>query len=202
MSKKIQNDNIFIKRRIINSNQNLHINKSNKLKYLSKQNSTIKALNKSEPLIKNAVYQKPKVKPNSNSYIQNNSFNENNEFLEYQNLEENPKSKEIREKNDKIKEISNNLKENEIKIEKVNKTMIEFLNNKKEDLNISKVWASQMNELEKIQQENLTLKADSIIYREDIIHLSEINKKLNEELEIEKRKILNLIEKVKKVCKF
>ena len=39
-------------------------------------------------------------------------------------------------------------------------------------------YKNQINELEKIQQENLTLKADSIIYREDILHLSEINKKL------------------------
>ena len=48
-----------------------------------------------------------------------------------------------------------------------------------------------MNEYEKMKQENLTLKADAIIYREDILHLSEVNKKLKEELDLVQKKFMN-----------
>ena len=142
----------------------------------------------------NIIYQKPSVKT-SDSQRNTNYINDNNsDYKDNKYFDENSNIRNVIKEN-KIKEMSNNIKENEIKIEKVNKTMIELLNNKMDDLNNTKAWMSQMNELEKIQQENLTLKADSIIYREDIIHLSEVNKKLSEELEIAKRKIFNLITK-------
>lgn len=141
------------------------------------------------------IYKKPLIK--LNDYIsKNNSLEENNNNYKInQILDDNINNKIERNniKDTKIREITNNLKENEIKIEKVNKTMFQILhyNNNEDFINNRK----NEYEIDKIQQENLTLKADSIIYREDIIHLSEINKKLKEELEIEKRKINNLISK-------
>jgi DNA repair exonuclease SbcCD ATPase subunit len=80
----------------------------------------------------------------------------------------------------------------------MNKTMEEIIKKQKEEKNVSKEtkdYYSQINEMERIQQENLTLKADSIIYREDIIHLSEINRKLKLELDLAQNKIFELISK-------
>ena len=181
----------------INLYQNKIINKNiikNHSKYPSSSHTN--KFNNTQNLPNNIVYQKPSIK--LNDYISNNnSLEENNNDYKYNpNYEENQNNIiENNNQDNKIKEISNNLKENEIKLEKVNKTMIELLNNNKEDLNFTQNFGTKEYEIEKIQQENLTLKADSIIYREDIIHLSEINKKLKEELEIEKRKIFNLISK-------
>ena len=161
------------------------------------QNIQNKSFNASAHLPKNIIYQKPTIKiidtssNNINNSINNNEIIDNNNFQDNSQLNNN---QIIRDK--RIKEMSNNLKENEIKLEKVNKTMIDLLNKKKDDLNnISSFSIQNNNDIEKIQQENLTLKSDSIIYREDIIHLTEINKKLTEELELEKRKIYDLISK-------
>ena len=161
------------------------------------QNIQNKSFNASAQLPKNIIYKKPTIKiidtssNNINNSINNNEIIDNNNFQDYSQLNNNQIIKDKR-----IKEMSNNLKENEIKLEKVNKTMIDLLNKKKDDLNnISSFSIQNNNDIEKIQQENLTLKADSIIYREDIIHLTEINKKLTEELELEKRKIYDLISK-------
>ena len=74
--------------------------------------------------------------------------------------------------------------------------MQEILLKQNEDQNISKEYYSQINVLEKIQQENLTLKADLIIYREDILHLSEINRKLKLEYDLSQKKIFDLISKL------
>ena len=49
--------------------------------------------------------------------------------------------------------------------------------------------------MEKIKQENITLKADSIIYREDISNLVQSNDKLTQDLENARKKIMELIEK-------
>ena len=62
-------------------------------------------------------------------------------------------------------------------------------------INDTKYFFNQVNDLEKIQQENITLKADSIIYREDISSLVELNNKYSQDLEIARRKILDLIYK-------
>ena len=42
-------------------------------------------------------------------------------------------------------------------------------------------------EYERILQENVTLKSDTLIFREDIKHLTEVNKKLENELEISRK---------------
>ena len=123
----------------------------------------------------NLIYKKPSI----------NNNNENQIFEEIKN-------------NDIIQEIKDNIKQNETKLEKVNKTVQDIYINQDKEQNISKETKdcySQINEIEKIQQENLTLKADSIIYREDIMHLSEINRKLKFELDLAQKKIFDLISK-------
>ena len=199
MSKKAQNEIFEINNIIpgqgqnINSNEIPYLKKNKKHFHNQKTNIKNKSFNNLQ-MPNNIIYQKPSVKT-SDSQRNTNYINDNNsDYKDNKYFDENSNIRNVIKEN-KIKEMSNNIKENEIKIEKVNKTMIELLNNKMDDLNNTKAWMSQMNEIEKIQQENLTLKADSIIYREDIIHLSEVNKKLSEELEIAKRKIFNLITK-------
>lgn len=95
-----------------------------------------------------------------------------------------------------LKEIRKSIRENEIKMDKVNKTMLDYMINNKDNLNNTRSYLTQMNEIEKIHQENATLKADAIIYREDLVHLNMINKKLSEELELVKQKIKNIITKI------
>ena len=192
-NKEFQNDKNILN----NSNQILNHSKSNNYNSCSELN--IINNNKNTNIPKNIIYQKPSIK--QNEYNLNNLINENinnRQFIDNNNFEEHSQINNINQKiikDNKIKEISDNLKENEIKLEKVNKTMIDLFYKKDDINNSSKTFESQLNEIEKMQQENITLKADSIIYREDIIHLSEINKKLSEELELEKRKIYNLIAK-------
>ena len=195
MSKKPQNELFEINNRIPNKYHNRRNN--SKDKNLNNKQIISKSFSNNSQIKNNIIYQKPSIKANEsqrNSNIINDNNNNNSDYIDNQDFDDNIDIHKLIKEN-KIKEITNNLKENEIKIEKVNKTMMELINNKKDDLNNTRTWASQMNEIEKMQQENLALKADSIIYREDIIHLSEINKKLCEELEITKRKIFNLISK-------
>ncbi len=194
MSKKAQNEKFELNNIIPGKDQNTNSNeipylKKNKNKkhfYSQKTNIKNRSFNNLQ-LPKNIIYQKPSVKTNDSQRNTNYLNDNNSDYKDNKYFDDNSNIRNVIKEN-KIKEMSNNIKENEIKIEKVNKTMIELLNNKNDDLNNTKTWMSQMNEIEKMQQENLTLKADSIIYREDIIHLSEVNKKLSEELEITKRK--------------
>ena len=211
MSEKAQNKTFEINNTFPNQTQNLFDNSENN--YYNR-NSEPNILNKNIQKRK-IIYQKPTKKQNdlnnlninnkSNDYISNIS-NKDNDDKNNIYLEEHSEINNINQKtykDNKIKEISDNLKENEIKLEKVNKTMIDLLNNKKEKEDINSIkysnntksFISQINDIEKLQQENLTLKADSIIYREDLIRLTEINKKLKEELEIENKKIYDLIAK-------
>ena len=172
-------ENKIINKNIIKKNHNYPRGKSNRNK----------SFNNSQNLPNNIIYQKPSIK--LNDFISNNnSLDENNIGYKYnQNLDidDNSQINNIIENNIKdniMKGVSDDLKKHE------NKTVID-LNETPNNQN----YGSKEYEIEKIQQENLKLKADSIIFREDIIHLSEINKKLKEELEIEKRKIYSLISK-------
>ena len=149
------------------------ISKSKKYKYINDSNIPNTSYNSIQN--NNLIYKKPSI---------NNNI-ENQIFEEIKN-------------NDIIKEIKDNLKQNETKLEKVNKTVQDIYINQNNEQNISKETRecySHINEIEKIQQENLTLKADSIIYREDIMHLSEINRKLKLELDLAEKKIFDLISK-------
>ena len=149
------------------------ISKSKKYKYINDSNIPNTSYNSIQN--NNLIYKKPSI---------NNNI-ENQIFEEIKN-------------NDIIKEIKDNLKQNETKLEKVNKTVQDIYINQNNEQNISKETKecySHINEIEKIQQENLTLKADSIIYREDIMHLSEINRKLKLELDLAEKKIFDLISK-------
>ena len=138
--------------------------------------------------INNQIYKKPSINANINN----------------QSLEESKNNyKTIN--NNIINKIRQNIKQNESRLENMNKTMQELFAKKNNDeYNISKEskeykeykeYYTQINDLEKIKQENLTLKSDSIIYHEDIMHLSEINKKLKLELDLAQKKIFDLISK-------
>ena len=191
----------------INQNSNNQINKDsfisakntqNKYTYFL-ENSKNRSFNSSNNIPNNIIYQKPQIK--SKDYINNNmnTYEDSKNDSQYYDTNENCQNDNNVNNyifdNNRIKEIQNNLKENEIKMERVNKTMINFINNKKDEINNSRSWVSEMYEIEKMKQENLILKADSIIYAEDITHLSQVNKNLSQELEATKRKIYDLISK-------
>ena len=97
---------------------------------------------------------------------------------------------------DQLNDLAFNVRENENKINQITKTMNLIINQKNdEDLIDSKSLFSQVNDIEKLQQENITLKADSIIYREDISSLVQSNDKYSQDLEIARKKIMELIDK-------
>ena len=145
------------------------LSKSNNYSSLLEPNNTYTSFNAFQEKI---IYKKPQL--NNNIEINKNKEEENNII---------------------INDLKENIKQNEYKIEGVNKAMEEIIKNENENKDISKEYYNQINELEKIQQENLTLKTDSIIYREDILHLSEINKKLKIEFDLAQKKIFDLISK-------
>ena len=173
-------------------------NTQNKYTYYL-ENRKNRSFTNSDNIPNNIIYQKPQIK--SKDYINNNmnTYEDSKNDSQYYDTNENCQNDNNVNNyifdNNKIKEIQNNLKENEIKMERVNKTMINFINNKKDEINNSRSWVSEMYEIEKMKQENLILKADSIIYAEDITHLSQVNKNLSQELEATKRKIYDLISK-------
>ena len=165
-----QKNTIYQKRNKFQSNRSNYTDKSKSKKYTYIfENNYPNSSFKS--IQNNIVYKKPSL--NNNTEIQNS---DENIFI--------------------INDLKENIKQNETKLEKVNKTMQEILSKQNEDQNISKEYYSQINELEKIQQENLTLKTDLIIYREDILHLSEINRKLKLEYDLSQKKIFDLISKL------
>ena len=190
MIKSRENENKFSKNNIYKKQIKFESNKTYSYPDISQYNNNIDNINDqnihnltSNTFQNNIIYKKPSILGSINN----------------QNIEEN-KNNNIN--NNIINEIRQNIKQNESKLDKMNKTMQEIYirqNNDEQNMtNESKEYReyfTQMNELEKIQQENLTLKSDTIIYREDIIHLSEINKKLKSELDLAQKKIFNLISK-------
>ena len=132
-----------------------------------------------------------------NNYdIRNNNYNIHQDSL----MNEINKLKKVKERvalleenGVKLNQLEQNVKNNEEKIDQVKKEMNDYVKSKNEEINHTKSFISQSMEYEKIQQENITLKADTLIYREDIAHLSEVNKKLENELELCRKKILDLI---------
>ena len=207
MQKNYKSEILEMNNYSINQNSNNQINKDsfisakntqNKYTYFL-ENSKNRSFNSSNNIPNNIIYQKPQIK--SKDYINNNmnTYEDSKNDSQYYDTNENCQNDNNVNNyifdNNKIKEIQNNLKENEIKMERVNKTMINFINNKKDEINNSRSWVSEMYEIEKMKQENLILKADSIIYAEDITHLSQVNKNLSQELEATKRKIYDLISK-------
>ena len=208
MQKNYKSEILEMNNYSINQNSNNQINKDsfisakntqNKYTYFL-ENSKNRSFNSSNNIPNNIIYQKPQIK--SKDYINNNmnTYEDSKNDSQYYDTNENCQNDNNVNNyifdNNRIKEIQNNLKENEIKMERVNKTMINFINNKKDEINNSRSWvSSEMYEIEKMKQENLILKADSIIYAEDITHLSQVNKNLSQELEATKRKIYDLISK-------
>lgn len=90
----------------------------------------------------------------------------------------------------KINQIENDVKENNEKIEQLSRTMNEY-KNRSDEINRSAI--SQSLEYDKLVQENITLKADTLIFREDIQHLSALNKQYEDELTNNRKKMLELI---------
>ncbi len=128
---------------------------------------------------------------NQNHYSNNNKNSLLNEVNELKNIKERVSYLENNEL--KLNKLEENIKNNEEKLSEINKSMNDLKKLKNEENNNTKSFISQSMELEKLAQENLTLKADTIIYREDINHLYEINKKLEKELETCRKKMIELI---------
>lgn len=122
--------------------------------------------------------------------IKNNSTNNLKEEIikEYKSLSI--------DNDEQLNELAINIKENKDQIDLINKK-INLIANKKNDQEIidTKNFFIQADDMEKIKQENITLKADSIIYREDISNLVQSNDKLTQDLENARKKIMELIEK-------
>ena len=116
---------------------------------------------------------------------QNNNYDfSNNNYNIHQNslMNEINKLKKVKERvaaleesGLKINKLEENIKNNEEKIDQVNKAMSE-LKLKNEDH--TKSFISQSMEFEKLQQENITLKSYTLIYKEYISNLSKIYYKL------------------------
>ena len=127
--------------------------------------------------------------PDKNT-IKNNSTNNLKEEIikEYKSLSY--------DNDEQLNELAINIKENKDQIDLINKK-INLIANKKNDQEIidTKNFFIQVDDMEKIKQENITLKADSIIYREDISNLVQSNDKLTQDLENARKKIMGLIEK-------
>ena len=138
--------------------------------------------------IYNDISEKHKIKNNSSDGV------EDEIFKEYKSLSE--------DNDDQLNEIAINIKENEDKIDNMAKRMNLLINQKKEENIIdAKSLFSQVNDIEKLQQENITLKADSIIFREDISNLVQSNEKYTQDLEIARKKIMELIDKCNEIEK-
>ena len=71
-----------------------------------------------------------------------------------------------------------------------NQSLLDYNNNNNIN-NINNI--SKSLEYEKLIQENVTLKSDNLIFREDIKHLTEVNHNLEKELELSRKKILELV---------
>ena len=142
--------------------------------------------------------------------IENNIYNDISEKHMIKNKSSNNIKDEIlkeykslsEDNDDQLNEIAINIKENEDKIDNMAKRMNLLINQKKEE-NIVDVKSlfSQVNDIEKLQQENITLKADSIIFREDISNLVQSNEKYTQDLEIARKKIMELIDKCNEIEK-
>ena len=138
--------------------------------------------------IYNDISEKHMIKNKSSNNIKDEIFKE------YKSLSE--------DNDDQLNEIAINIKENEDKIDNMAKRMNLLINQKKEENIIdAKSLFSQVNDIEKLQQENITLKADSIIFREDISNLVQSNEKYTQDLEIARKKIMELIDKCNEIEK-
>jgi hypothetical protein len=102
------------------------------------------------------------------------------------NIKSKPETKNNSVNLNKLSDLEKSIRYNERKIDEINRNMENLilmnrdkqqLNNNNNNNNISDIL-----EIESMKKENITLKSDNMIFREDIIHLTEINRKLEEEL--------------------
>jgi len=185
-----------------NNQKNIDINPQNFNQKKEKNNLNITPI---EPELMPLNYTFPNQLP-----IENNIYNDISEkHLIKNNSSNNMKDEIIKEykslsedNDEQLNEIAINIKENEDKIDNMAKTMNLILNKKnQENIIDEKNLFSQVNDIEKLQQENITLKADSIIFREDISSLVQSNDKYTQDLEIARKKIMELIDKCNEIEK-
>ena len=158
----------------------------------------------SEIMMLNNTFPNQLLEQNTNFYddisvkniIKNNSSNNLKEEIikEYKSLSE--------DNDEKLNELALNIKENKDQIDMIIKNM-NLIENEKNDQELfdEKYLFTQVNDMEKLKQENITLKADSIIYREDISNLVQSNDKYSQDLENARKKIMELIEKSNEIEK-
>ena len=185
----------------IHNNTNSFIHSNSKEKY-SKKDLNITQIEQDLNQLNNTF---PNQKQLENNIIEDISYKNNNtnnlrkrNFLNNFNAEIIKEYKSLTDENDEqLNELALNIKENEDKINQISKTMNLIVQNKNNDIDIgeTKNFLCQINDIEKIQQENITLKADSIILREDISHLVKLNDKYTQDLEKARNKIMELIDK-------
>ena len=168
------------------SNNNLNITPINQ--EIFQLNNTFPNQKQEENNIYNNIHD-----DNNNSFnynIKNNSSNKINDEIvkEYKSL--------TSDNDEQINELALNIKENENKINQIKNKINKIIQKKTdEDLIDTNNLFSQINDIEKLQQENIILKADSVIFREDISSLIESNNKYNKDLEIARKKIMELIDR-------
>ena len=75
-----------------------------------------------------------------------------------------------------------------LSIDSRDNTFISSPKERNSDFPDSNFYYIDYTETEKLKQENVTLKADNMIYREDINHLTEVNKNLENQLSLIRKK--------------
>jgi chromosome segregation ATPase len=145
--------------------------------------------------IDNLPLQQPQHQQFPSSYYPNSTTNDSNLLKEISKLKKmNERVSQLEENDIKLSKLEKDVKNNEIKIDEISNNLYNITKKNNEDaLNETKTQLTTQNDYEKMIQENITLKADTLIYREDIAHLCEVNKKLEFELENSRKKILDLI---------
>ena len=135
---------------------------------------------------------------NNNSYINNKNMTINNSNDEINNYSKitNPHEMKIKELENKVKYLEEKSFENTQKLEEIRLNKDTTASSNLNNLNGNNTNNNNMNnvtvsylpdaEVEKIKQEQATLKSDNIIFREDINRLTDINHHLENEL-IEQR---------------
>lgn len=96
----------------------------------------------------------------------------------------------------KLSDLEKSVMNNNVRIDEMNRNMENMINYNNEKSRVlseeKRVNMSEMFESGFLKQENITLKADNLIFREDINHLTEVNKNQENELAyLRKKKYIN-----------
>jgi hypothetical protein len=122
----------------------------------------------------------------------------------YPGVIKNTNDEENSSKNKVISDLEKSVKLNEARIEKMSKNMEAIIKDTKREgapnmnMNMSHAHSNSYHpnglkdftyEFDQLKQENVTLKADTLIFREDINHLAELNKNFENELSYQRKKM-------------